>query len=203
MPVPSSAVRSSPAALRNRDPILGLLRAWLPPQGEALELAAGSGEHAEHFARHLPGWGWQPTDLDPDALASVEARRLAAGLPNLRPARRLDVRDSDWSHYALDLVLAVNLVHISPWACTEALLRGAARHLAPGGVLVLYGPYRVEGEPTAPSNEDFDRSLRARDPAWGLRWLGEVQARGAAEGLALVERVAMPANNLTLRFQRA
>jgi SAM-dependent methyltransferase len=195
--------RHSPAAARNGAPIEAVLRRWLPSQGRVLELAAGTGQHALRFAAAFPGLDWQPSDPDPDARASIEALRVEASLANLRPALAVDACDPSWPGAPLDAVLAINMIHISPWTSALGLLDGAARELAPGGTLFLYGPYRVDGVPTAPSNEAFDASLRRRDPAWGLRRLEQVEAEAAARGLRRVELVQMPANNLSVVFRRA
>ncbi len=194
--------RHAPAAERNREPILAVLRRVLPTAGLVLEIASGTGQHAAHFARHLPGLAWQPSDRDPDALASIEAWRREAGLANLRAPVALDVARPPWPIAAADAVFAANLIHIAPWAACEGLLRGAGAVLPPGGRLVLYGPFMIGGRHTAPSNAAFDADLRARDPAWGVRDLDAVTALAAAQALAYVERVAMPANNLTVVFER-
>ncbi len=202
--VAEDARRHSPAAERNREPILDVLRRWLPPRGRALEIAAGTGQHAVHFAAGLPNWQWLPTDPSPNALASIAVWRGEAALPNLLAPVELDVLAPEWPvRSGLDAVFCANMIHISPWATCGALMRGAERHLGADGQLVLYGPYLVEGEETAPGNIAFDADLRARNPAWGLRHLHDVAAQAAGAGLALGERVAMPANNLMLRFVRA
>jgi len=194
---------SSPATARNRGPILEVLRRALPETGRVLEIAAGAGEHAAHMAKALPGVEWQPTDAEPLALGSIRAWREAAGTPNLLDPRVLDVTDpADWPEDAYEAVVCINMVHISPWVATEGLMEGAARVLTLGGLLYLYGPFREGGRHTAPSNEAFDASLKARDPAWGVRDLEEVVALAARHGLALAERVGMPANNLSLMFRR-
>ena len=188
----------SPAAERNKAALLGVLARVLPARGLALEIAAGSGQHAVHFAAGLPGWTWQPTDADAAALASIAVH--CAGMANVRPPLRLDVSAPDWpgTPGTVDAVVCVNLLHISPWATCAALMRGAAARLAPGGALIVYGPFLVDGRPTAAGNLAFDADLKARDPAWGLRRLADVAAEAGACGLTLHERVAMPANNLTL-----
>ena len=193
----------SPASERNRAPILAELLRLLPAAGQALEIASGTGQHAAHFAASLPGWTWWPSDGDASSLPSIDA--WCAGLPNVRPARHLDVMAARWPDVpgTVDAMFCANMLHISPWATCAALMRGAARHLSQRGLLVLYGPYVVDGEPTAPSNLAFDQSLRGRDPAWGLRLLSDVQAEARAQGLLLRERVAMPANNLLLVWARA
>lgn len=194
---------SSPAALRNCGPILELLRTLLPARGLVLEIASGTGEHAVHFARELPGLEWQPSDPSGEARASIGAHAAAAGLPNLRPPLELDVQAWPWPVTRADAVLAVNLVHISPWEATLGLLAGAARVLPEGGVLLLYGPYLEEGVPTAPSNLAFDADLKARDLRWGLRRREAVEAVASLEGLAPAGRFEMPANNLLLGFRRS
>lgn len=202
---PADPRRHSAAADRNKGPILTELLRRLPAQGRALEIASGTGQHVVHFAAALPGWQWQPSDADPGALASIEARRGDSALPNVSAPLALDLLgyEPSWPAPPVDLVFAANLLHISPWATCEALFRGAARCLSPGGMLVTYGPYRVPGEALRAGNEAFDADLRQRNPAWGLRGVDEVQACAAALGFSLRERVAMPADNLLLVFTRA
>lgn len=188
----------SPACERNRAPILEQLQALLPPSGLVLEIASGSGQHAVHFAAGLPGLHWQPTDADPVALASVAAWRAEAALPNLLPPLALSVLEP-WPIAQADAIFCANMVHISPWECTLALLAGAAQVLPPGGRLVLYGPYRRDGQMVA-SNVAFDESLRRRDPRWGVRDLEALLA--AATGFSLERIVEMPANNLIVSLSR-
>ena len=192
----------SPAAERNRAPILAELLRVLPPRGIALEIASGTGQHAAHFAAALPDWQWQPSDADPEAIASVDA--WCAGIANVRPALELDVMAAQWPGVpaSLDAIFCANLLHIAPWPTCAALMHGAARHLAPTGLLLLYGPYMVYGEAIAPSNVAFDADLRARDPAWGLRRLADVVQQAEAAGISLRDRIAMPANNLLLVLAR-
>ena len=196
----------SPAADRNKEPILQVLRGILPARGTALEIASGTGQHAVWFAAALPDWHWQPTEADDAMLAAIDGRVAQSGLGNVRPALRLDVMAPQWPSAAapfgerFDAIYCANMLHIAPWDTCAALMQGAARHLAPGGVLVTYGPYFEQGVPAAPSNEAFDASLRARDPAWGIRLLEDVTAQAQRAGLALRERHAMPANNLLLVF---
>ncbi|WP_428423190.1 DUF938 domain-containing protein [Methylibium sp.] len=194
----------SPAADRNKQHILELLLRTLPAQGVALEIASGTGQHAVHFAAGLPGWTWQPTDADDASLASISAYASDACPPGLRAPLRLDVTAADWpgAPRPVDALYCANLLHIAPWAACLGLMRGAARHLSPQGLLITYGPYLVDGERTAPSNLAFDADLRRRDPAWGLRRLEDVAAAADAAGLRLRERVSMPANNLVLLFER-
>jgi len=195
--------RHAPATARNREPILDVLRAVLPERGKVLEIAAGSGEHAAHFSVALPDIIWQPTDTDPDCLASIDAWAAEAGLANLRPAARLDVVTGPWpdGNAAFDAVFCCNLIHIAPWAACLGLMAGAGRVLTPEGILVLYGPFAVDGRHTAPSNAAFDASLRAQNPEWGVRDLAAVAAEAARHGLELEQRIAMPANNLSLVFR--
>lgn len=194
--------RSSPSAQRNREPILEVLRRVLPAEGRVLEIAAGTGEHAVHFAGALPGLSWQPTDPDADSRRSIAAWRAEVGLPNLLPPLELDVT-REWPVGDIDAIVCINMLHISPWAATEALMAGAGARLSEGGILFVYGPFRRIGVPTAPSNEAFDESLRSRNPAWGLRDLDAVEAEARGRGLILREVVEMPANNLSLVFVRS
>jgi SAM-dependent methyltransferase len=198
----ASDARTAPSAVRNRDPILAVLRRVFPAQGTVLEIASGSGEHAVHFATALPGLAWQPTDRDPAALRSIAAWQTTERLPNLLAPLELDVTSPAWPVPRADAVVAINMIHISPWRATQGLLEGAARVLSPGGVLFLYGPYQEGGRHTAPSNAAFDADLRARNPEWGVRDLDDVKALAAKHGLDFVERVAMPANNLSVVFRR-
>lgn len=198
----ADARRHSPAAERNRGPILAELLRVLPPSGVMLEIAAGTGQHAAHFAAALPGWQWLPSDGDAASLASISA--WCASTPNVLPPIALDVAATSWPGVpgTVDALFCANLLHISPWAITPSLMQGAARHLSPQGLLVLYGPYLEDGVPTAPGNLAFDADLRTRNPAWGLRRLAEVLDQAQQTGLQLVERVAMPANNLLLVLVR-
>ena len=173
----------------------------LPSTGKVLEVASGTGEHAVYFARLFPHLVWQPSDPDPDALASITAWADEAGLGNLKAPVRIDARADEWPIRAADALLCVNMVHISPWSATEALMAGAARLLAPEAPLILYGPYREDGVSTAPSNEAFDVSLKARNPEWGLRLAEDVDALAQAHGFVRTARHAMPANNLTLVYR--
>lgn len=194
---------SSPASIRNAGPILEVLRAHLPARGRVLEIAGGSGQHAVAFAGALPGLEWTPSDPAPEARASMAAWAAWANLPNLQPPLALDMLDeAGWPTRTTDAVLCINMIHISPWAATEGLMRLAGRVLRrPGGLLALYGPYREAEVDLAPSNADFDLSLKRRDPEWGLRDRDAVVAEAAAAGLALTQRIAMPANNIILLFR--
>ncbi|MGL4961800.1 MAG: DUF938 domain-containing protein [Inquilinus sp.] len=194
--------QQAPAAARNRDPILAVLRGVLPEAGTVLEIASGSGEHVLHFARALPGLVFQPSDPNPEARRSTAAWAADSGLANLRPPLALDAAAPPWPITAADAVLCINMIHISPWAATEGLMRGAASVLPPGAPLYLYGPYRRAGVATAPSNEAFDRDLRQRDPAWGLRALEDVAILAATAGFSAPAVTDMPANNLSIVFRR-
>jgi len=196
------AARFAPAATRNREPILRVLRDRLPRPGFVLEIASGTGEHAVWFSRALPGLTWQPTDLDPEALQSIAAWRDEEGPPNLLPPLRLDAAANAWPVAHADAVVAINMVHIAPWTATGGLIAGAARALTQGGVLFLYGPFREAGEHTSAGNAAFDTDLRARDPSWGIRDLDEISALAGQYGLTGPERIAMPANNLSVMFRQ-
>ena len=194
--------RHSPAAERNQGPILLALQRLLPRTGQMLEIASGTGQHAAHFAAGLPEWHWQPSDSDAQSLASTLA--WCAGQSNVAPPLMLDVMAPSWPGVPtlVDAVFCANMLHISPWTCCTGLMQGAARHLAPHGVLITYGPYLEDEVPTADGNRNFDADLRSRNPAWGLRRREDVQAQAALASLRLRERVAMPANNLLLVFER-
>jgi SAM-dependent methyltransferase len=194
--------RTAPAASRNRDPILRALRLCLPPSGQVLEIASGTGEHAVWFSTALPALTWQPTDHNDAALNSITAWRDTVGLENLLPPLRLDACAQTWPVTHADAVVAINMVHIVPWATTEGLIAGAARVLAPGGPLFLYGPFSKHGAHTAASNAAFDADLRARNPSWGVRDLDEITALADSHGLDACDQIAMPANNLSVVFRR-
>lgn len=193
---------SSPAAERNKQPILdALVRILGAAGGSALEIAAGTGQHAAWFAAALPAWSWQPTEADARMLPALARRVEAVALANLRAPLRLDAAAPSWPlEDRFDAIYCANMLHIAPWSACAGLMQGAARHLRPGGLLVTYGPYLEDGVPTAPGNLAFDEDLRARNAAWGLRRLGDVAAEAQRAGLALRERHAMPANNLLLVF---
>ena len=194
--------RHAPATGRNREPIAAVLSEELPESGLVLEVASGTGEHAVHFARTFAWLDWQPSDPDPDALGSIAEWRGEAGLPNLLPPVMLDAATGDWPIASAEAVLCINMAHISPPAATEGLVRGAARLLAPGARLVLYGPWLEEDVETAPSNLAFDRDLRDRNPEWGLRDVAWLDGLAESSGFRRSRRLAMPANNLTLVYRR-
>ena len=194
----------SPATARNREPILAVLRRVLPRRGALLEIASGSGEHAVWCAPHFPDLVWQPSDPDPAARASIAVWIAATESDTIQPPRDLDVTGADWGVAASSLaaIVCVNMIHIAPWSACVGLMTGAGRYLGPGGVLYLYGPFSRGGRHSAPSNEAFDQSLRARNPAWGVRDLDDVAELAAGHGLVLDEIVDMPANNLSVVFRK-
>ena len=193
----------APSAARNRDPIWSVLQPHLPQRGFVLEVASGSGEHTVHFARLAgPRLTFQPSDLDAQARASIDAWVETSGLANIRPALALDAAADVWPIAHAGVVVCINMIHISPWASAVGLVRGAVRVLSPGGLLFLYGPYRHEGRHTAPSNEAFDADLRRRNPLWGVRDLEAVAELAADAGFGAPVIAEMPANNLSVLFRR-
>ena len=199
----------SPAAERNKQPILEVLRQVLPERGSALEIASGTGQHVAWFAAGLPHWAWQPTEAQTSALGSLAAQLARQGLPNVRPPLLLDVMAPRWladqprlDTPVFDAIFCANMLHIAPWPTCAALMRGSARHLAPGGALITYGPYLEDGVMTSAGNLGFDQSLREKDPAWGLRRREDVEREAARAGLQLSARHVMPANNLLLVWTR-
>ena len=195
--------RTAPAAARNRDPILEVLRRHMPARGLVLEIASGTGEHVVHFASGLaPNLVFQPTDPDAACRASIDAWTSELGVANVRPALDLDVTSQTWPVARADAIICINMIHIAPWAAAVGLMRGSGRTLAPGGLLVLYGPFTRADRPTLPGNAAFDLSLREQNPAWGLRDLDAVSALAADAGLGARLIVEMPANNLSVMFWR-
>ena len=195
--------RTAPAAARNREPILRVLRGCLPQSALVLEIASGTGEHAVWFSRALPALTWQPTDQDPDALESIAAWRDMSGLPNILSPLPLDAAAETWPIARADVVVAINMIHIAPWTASQGLIAGAARVLTAGGLLFLYGPFREGGVHTTASNAAFDAELRARNPSWGIRDLDEITELASRQGLRGPERIAMPANNLSVLFRQS
>lgn len=203
----------SPAAERNKQPILEQLQRLLPSRGRALELASGTGQHAAWFGAGLPGWRWQPTEANSAALPTIAAWVQRAGVTNVRPPCRLDVADTTWPsddeslacdfERPFDALFCANLLHIAPWHMCQPLMNGAHRHLAPDGQLLLYGPFFEGDVPTAPSNQDFDASLRRQNPAWGIRRREAVERCAHHAGLRLRQRITMPSNNLLLVLKPA
>ena len=190
----------APSALRNRGPILEAISPHLPIAGLVLEIASGTGEHVAYFSAARPGLLWQPTDPEPDRRASIDA--WTAGLPNVRPACPLDAASAEWTVAHADVVLCINMVHISPWSASEGLFSGASRILSPGGLVALYGPYRRQDGPMQPGNTAFDADLRDRNPEWGLRTVEAVSHLARSCGFGPPDIVAMPSDNLTLLFRR-
>jgi Protein of unknown function (DUF938) len=221
----SGARRSAPAALRNREPIADVLEEWLPGEGMVLELASGTGEHVVYFAERFGKLEWQPSDIHPDALASIAAWRDETKLPNVRAPLVIDAASPDWPigqadavlsikmhsdscegsktarKSGFDVVLNLNMVHISPWSAAIGLITGASKVLKHHGALILYGPWLQRGVQTAPSNSAFDRQLRERDPEWGLRFVEDFEIIASDYGFTLEQTRAMPANNLMLLFR--
>jgi SAM-dependent methyltransferase len=191
---------TAPSAERNKGPILDVMRRVLPARGAVLEIGSGSGQHVAHFAAALPLLEFQPSELDTARHASIRA--WTRGLRNVKPPIELDVTRRPWPVDAADAIICINVIHISPWAATLKLMQGAAAILPAGGVLVTYGPYRRDGRHTAPSNEEFDASLRSRNSEWGVRDMEEVEAAANRAGLRLEEVVPMPANNFTMVLRR-
>lgn len=196
------ARRYAPSVARNKDTIAAVLARHLPSSGLVLEIASGSGEHAVHFASSFPALVFQPTDPSEEALASIAAWRQETALPNMRAPLALDVTAAPWPIKHADAVTCINMIHIAPWEATLGLMEGAARIIPPGGILFLYGPYKRQGAHTAPSNAEFDASLRERDARWGVRDLEAVAKAAGAAGFAAPLVEAMPANNLSLIFRR-
>lgn len=194
--------RMAPAAARNREPILEVLRRVLPDIGVVLEVASGSGEHVVHFADALQSLTWQPSDPDADARASITDWTRETGLTNVLAPLELDAASARWPIARANAVVCINMIHIAPFTACIGLMRGASALLASGAPLVTYGPYTVDGQHISPSNQEFDESLRIRNPEWGVRDITEVASAAAEHGIELIERVAMPANNFTLVWRK-
>ena len=199
-------LQHAPAVARNKEHILEVLSGHLPQSGSALEIASGTGQHAAAFARSFPELVWWPSDPAAEARESIMAWADETGLSNLEDPLDLDVTRKDWQDMfdaPIDVILAINLLHISPWAATEGLMRGAGRLLVRGGLLYLYGPYRKGGVHTAESNIKFDAWLKGQNEAWGVKDMDEVREQGALNGLLLDKEIAMPANNFSLIFRKS
>ncbi|MEM9137084.1 MAG: DUF938 domain-containing protein [Cyanobacteria bacterium P01_F01_bin.42] len=202
------ARQQAPAAARNREPILRILRSVIPENSLVLEIASGTGEHGVYFTEQLSSVHWQPSDANLAAIASIRAWRQDSSSRLLEPLQ-IDVQSPDWwsqvrlDSAALKAIVNINMIHISPWAATEGLLRGAAALLPQEGILYLYGPYKREGQHTANSNAQFDQSLRLQNPEWGVRNLEDVVALGQQHGLELGPVWEMPANNLSVVLTRS
>jgi hypothetical protein len=202
MTAQEDARRFAPATLRNRDPILDLLRTTLPSSGVVLEVASGSGEHIMYFARQLPNLAWQPSDPSPAARASIAAWGADERLTNVRPPINLDAACDPWPVDHADAIICINMIHISPWEATEGLMRAAGQLLKRDSPLFLYGPFRRPGRPLELGNHNFDLDLQARDPGWGLRNLDDVIGCAAGQALGFERLVEMPANNLSVIFRK-
>lgn len=196
------ARETSPAAERNKQPILEVLERVLPPQGLVLEIGSGTGQHVAHFAQALPALHFQPSEMDRARHRSIEAWTAAQRLTNVRAPLAVDLLAQPWPITAADAILCINVIHISPWETTLGLMAGAAALLPAGGPLVTYGPYLRNGSHTSPSNEAFDASLRSRNPCWGVRDIDAVAEVAGRVGLQLDELIAMPANNFTLVWRK-
>ncbi len=207
---PEEGRLDAPAFHRNHEAIWGAIAAFMAgARGDVLEVGSGTGQHAADFARRTPQLTWWPSDILPSHLASIEGWRRQAGLANLREPQRIDLTDAAWTWRgdaaaaALTAILCINTLHISPWRVSENLIAGAGRLLRPDGRLFIYGPFKRDGAHTAPSNAAFDATLRAENPEWGVRDVGDLSALAQAAGLTLVNIAPMPANNLVLAFARA
>lgn len=193
--------RHAPATLRNRDAICHVLGELLPTSGTVLEVASGTGEHVVHFAAAFPHLVWQPSDLEPAGLQSIAEWTTEAALPNIRPPLLLNASMADWPIDCVNAILCINMIHIAPWEATLGLFAGAARHLTIGGLLYLYGPFFEADVETAQSNLDFDASLRARNPEWGVRNKDDVCSAAGKQRFVVKKRIEMPANNISLVFE--
>ncbi|WP_379922098.1 DUF938 domain-containing protein [Erythrobacter sp. R86502] len=198
-----TAKQHAPATQRNRDPIAAVLAQELPDSGTVLEIAAGTGEHAIAFAQRFAGLEWIATDPSPDALASIAAYRDESALPNLRAPLMLDAASPDrWPIENADAIVCINMVHIAPREATLGLFRGAAQLLGRGQPLILYGPFIERDIVTAPSNLEFDSSLKLRNAAWGLRDAEALDILGVQHKMARSARHALPANNIMLVYRK-
>ncbi|NJL85832.1 MAG: DUF938 domain-containing protein [Leptolyngbyaceae cyanobacterium SM1_1_3] len=218
MSQPVDARQYAPATQRNREPILHILQQVLPSRGTVLEISSGTGEHAVFLAPRLRSLTWITSDPDPTARASITAWQTECKTDNLYGPLVLDVREVQWpveqdplpellrrlnlQQQPIAAIVNINMIHIAPWSACLGLMAGAERILPAGGVLYLYGPFKQNAEHTAPSNAAFDASLQARNPQWGVRDLAEVSAIAQQHQLDLLKTVTMPANNLSVVFQR-
>ena len=209
-PADSAGRLDAPAFHRNKDALAATLCDLLGSRsGDVIEIGSGTGQHAAVFAGALPNLRYWPSDPITEHLVSIEAWRAATGHANLMPASRLDSLDPDWlidgreiELGTLTAIIAINVIHVAPWSVAEAILANASRYLTADGLMIFYGPYRKNGAHTANSNAEFDASLKARNPAYGVRDLEAVIMTAKNCGLALSREIEMPANNLTLVFER-
>lgn len=192
----------SPAAERNKDPILQVLQKILPSNGEVFEIASGSGQHLLHFAKALPQLNWQPSEFDKELCHWINTQCSQQALANVKTALALDVTALPWPINQADAVININMIHITPWTATEALFSGAGQVLDNGGLLFCYGPYHRHGKPTAASNQAFDQQLRAQNPQWGIRDIDDLSKLAQSNGLTLSEVIGMPSNNFSLVFRK-
>ena len=204
---PSTKRLYAPATERNRDVLLDVFKAHLPKNGTLVEVASGTGEHAAHIAGHLQPLFWQPSDIEPEKHASIDAWAAESGAENILPAIRMNVLEDSISDLVLPIpitaIAAINLIHIAPWQVAQALVRGAAKALTSDGILFLYGPYRRGGAHTSLSNKSFDMSLKSRDSSWGVRDIEAVTELATDQGFHQPTIIEMPANNLSLVFKRS
>ena len=194
---------ASPSAERNREPIAKVLSQVLPQSGLVLEVGSGSGEHAIHFGRVMPHLTWQPSEQDKDCLRSISAWAAVETQANVLQPLYLDVTDAQWPIATAHAIVCINMIHIAPWSVAQALLRGASRILPPGGLLCLYGPYRVAGKHTSASNREFDAQLRAMNSEWGVRDLNALANEARTFNIELARTFQMPTNNLVVVFRKS
>lgn len=200
--------KHAPSIERNKDPILAVLKTYLPDHGTVLEIASGSGQHAIHFIKHLPNHYWQPSDPDRESRNSIRDWWWKVQLNNILPPMNIRTDDDIWAveqeqlPLPVSAIVCINMIHIAPWEASIGLMKGAERILPAGGILYLYGPYKIDGKHTAPSNELFDVSLHSRNPKWGVRDLADVKKLAQNHSLEFVETVKMPANNLSVIFKK-
>jgi hypothetical protein len=211
-PVEADGRLDAAAFHRNHRPIRAVLQPFLAGKsGDVVETGSGTGQHVVDFASHLPEITWWPSDLNEQHLKSIAAWRAHAGLANIRSPLRIDLSNPAWCPEMHDgngpanllAVFCANVIHIAPWRVAEGLFVGAGRYLQPEGRLFLYGPFKRGGKHTAPSNAAFDKSLRDQNAEWGVRDIDDIQKLAASVCLNLIENVEMPANNLTLVFERS
>ncbi len=206
IPTSTNARLDYPATRRNRESITEVLKRILPTKGTALEIASGSGQHISYFAQHLPYLQWQPSDPDGSVFSSIKAWAIHEGVSErVNDPLNIDTRADIWPTGRIsdiNAILSINMIHIAPWEACIGLLKNSGRILDPDGILYLYGPFKVGGQHTAPSNAEFDNSLKSRDERWGVRNLDDVAAAALSEGFQLTESVRMPSNNLSVIFKR-